>query len=148
MPAAKKSRKEIYEKKHKPQQLNPLGLTEEEVLKRLNDGTIVTGAPPPKRRCKSAQWEMGIKFLFDAETNEEITNWFYCEKCTWLQNVQLGGGTGNLLHHARNHKEQPYKFTRDELSDLLKKAVECANSTGATPDFERILPEPEDWYLD
>lgn len=143
-PPAKRTRKEDYKEKHQPGVLNPMKMTADMIYHGLKDGTMVTGPPPPKGRYHS---EQGMKFLYDAETNEEIKNWFYCEKCAWTHNVVPGGGTGNLLHHARKHIQQTYTFTKEELIDALVKASEYTQSTGSVPDFKKILPTPENWYV-
>lgn len=145
---AKKSRKEEYAENHTPENLNPSGLQEKDILKGLKDKTIVPGPPPKGKRCTSAQWKMGLKFLFSVEDDEsltEIKNWYFCEICGWLQNAKLGGGTGNLLQHVRKHDQPKYKFTKDALVALLIKTAEFTQATGSIANFKQLLPSPDNW---
>lgn len=121
-------------------------MTEEKILNGLKDGSIVPGDPPSKK-FKSEQWKLGIRFLFDAATNEEITNWFYCDKCAWVQNTVLGGGTGNLLKHAQKHIHLTYKLSKQQLVDALEMASKFTKLTGTIPDYKNTIPKPEDWYI-
>lgn len=115
------------------------------------------GDKPKDRRLPSAQWDMGIKFLYfkdkeegGDEKKEEVKNWFFCEICGWLQNAVLGGGTGNLLEHARKHANPAYTFSKDELSEVFATVAKYAKDSGkgiSANDFNRILPEPDEWYV-
>lgn len=138
-----KSRKEDYAEKKADK--NPLNMTEAKILNGLKEGTIIAGDPPKNKKFSSEQWKMGIKFLYDADSNEEIKNWYFCEKCAWVQNVLLGGGTGNLLKHARQHLQETYKFTKSELVELLIRTSNYTSSTNATPNFNKVLPKQKDW---
>lgn len=142
---AKKSRKEEYHDKHAPENKNPTGMDDLDILKGIAHHTIVPGAPPKKKKCTSEQWQMGIQFLYFAATMEEIPNWFYCTKCTWLSNTILGGGTGNLMQHAKSHISETYKLTKEELLKAFEKCCEFVKKTGKSPDFKKI-PLPKEWY--
>lgn len=141
---AKKSRKEEYEEKNSPENRNPTGMGEYDILKGIAHNTIVPGEPPKNKKCTSSQWKMGIKFLFFAQPREEIPNWYYCEKCNWLQNAVLGGGTGNLLHHARSHEKKLYTLKKEQLEEALLKCCEYVKSTGKMPDLKK-MPLPDAW---
>lgn len=147
--AQKKTRKEQYAEKHDPKVLNPKGLTEQLILEGLQKKTIVFGSPPADKKYTSQQWQMGMRFLYEVEedgSRSEIQNWFFCEICGWTTNLALGGGTGNLLHHAKKHFEGKYKFSKSELVELLQKVAEHTQATETIPDFKKILPSPEKWY--
>lgn len=147
-PSAKKSRKQEYGEKHEQKNLNPDNLTESGILNDLLEKRTIAGPPPAHRRCTSAQWKMGMKFLFDAETKKEILNWYYCEICGWLCNAVLGGGTANLLKHAQSHVvNKTYKLTKAQLVEALTKASKYTSSTADIPDYANILPAPENWLV-
>lgn len=115
-----------------------------DILKGLAHDTIVPGDPPKKRKCTSQQWKMGMQFLFFADNHEEIPNWFYCNKCDWIENAVLGGGTGNLINHARSHVTEVFKFSREQLEEAFKACAEYVKTTGKIPDFKK-MPHPIDW---
>lgn len=140
---AKKTRKQEYQDKHSPAILNPTGLDEIDLLKGIGHKTIVLGNPPESRKCTSPQWKI-IKFLYFDSPREEIPNWYACSKCSWLQNAQLGGGTGNLLHHAKSHVIQNYTFTSEQLQEAFTKCCEFVKSTGKMPDLTN-MPLAKEW---
>lgn len=143
------TRKQTYAEAHKPENLNPRGLTEQIILKNLNKGIMVIGPPPKDRHFTSPAWSMGMKFVFDVAedgTSTEVDNWYMCEICGTMYNTVLKGGTGNLLKHmVGKHSNPTYKFTKDDLVNLLQKVAESAIATAVLPDFKKIIPPPDKW---
>lgn len=156
-------RRLTYRKKHSQEEKNPLGLTKMDVMKGIDEGKIVPGDPPPDRGTSSEQYKLGIKFLFfendddqeeekEAEVTKkkkaEVINWFFCEKCAWVHNAVLGGGTGNLLRHAKKHQNPTYTFSKLELSNILATVANYARLPDthiSEKHFQRVLPDADKW---
>lgn len=126
---------------------NPLGMTQKVVLQGLIDGWLKTGPPPAKKKCRSDKWKKGLQFLYFADDDEVLENWFICTKCAITYNCCLEGGTRALNDHIKNYKDDEYRFSKAELCALLNLATQVGVKNGELTaiDLENMLPSPEFW---
>lgn len=125
------------------------GWTNDELCKLLKQKVVKSGPPPPptrSRRFKAKAWKNGMKFLYYEGTNEEILNWYYCEKCGRFINCSLRGGTNPVRNHANSHlRATKYTFTRQELELLLDHATRFGSRTGHVMAGNYQLPPADNW---
>lgn len=146
-PRQTKTRKEQYAENNTPAVKNPFKLKEEDVLNGLKNGTMVPGGVPKDKRYPSPMWERGMQFIYYKDVDAPVTNWFYCSKCGWVINCLLGGGTGTMLKHVNKHLNETYTLLKRDMINLLTKTSEYVKKTGIIPDFEDLLPNPDEWSL-
>lgn len=112
-------------------------LKKPEVLAMLKAGILYAGHPPPERNCTAKAWkEGGMRFLFMADTDEVLPDWYHCIICEWTHTLNLSGGTAVIKNHAEKHL---YSFHTGDMIELLSKAIKFGHEHGSVT--EQILSE-------
>lgn len=116
-----------------------------EVQQFVKIGVLVPKEPPTYRKCTAKAWtEGGMRFLYWAENEAELENWYYCTICEWAHEVVLGGGTNVIKSHAEKHF---YQLKKGEMVDLLVKATSFGEKYGSVSalTFSDHLPTSDLW---
>lgn len=107
--------------------LNPFGLNEQEIYKRIISGTLYVGSPPQARKYKSSQWQLGMKFLYSCK-GQVCENWYICSVCGLTYNQILSAGTANMLNHVRKHTDESFKLDRNQLAEAIYQSIQIGKS--------------------